>query len=526
MPGAGLAADGCARFHRFDLPMKTPSSHNVPRSPLHFPGALARRTTRPVRPMNRYFLSPAFATLRRPSFFSGAAGRQIIRNRSSKSAALPPPRGDGSAGCRLFSQTTFRAAACLPIALFICCAAAQGQTDTTQNITQLGDYPITVRGADGGYDTYGKGGSGATVAATFSLQPGDVLTRVTGIAGRPAQDGMSGGGGSAVILTRGLTKTLLIVAGAGGGGLRLASADGGRAGQGTAGGGAGGFGGGGGGFNAAGGTNSPSYGHGGGAGTLAGGAAGGAGGFSGADGSYGFGGGGGGQQSGGGGGGGYGGGNGGVGNGDYQGTGGGIGGSSFVEASGFNVGRSDGSFGGSTGQNGSVSIGFQPPVADLTVTKIHTGSFVQGQTGKTYSIAVRNSGPVATSGTVSVVDTLPSGLTATAISGTGWTCTLATLTCTRTDALAAGSSYPAITLTVNLDVNAPSSVTNIATVSGGGERNTGNSTGIRPDNSCNILPDCRENSHRQFRAGRHREDLLDRRPQQRRGCDERDRFGN
>src|SRR6266404_4095156 len=118
----------------------------------------------------------------------------------------------------------------------------------------------------------------------------------------------------------------------------------------------------------------------------------------------------------------------------------------------------------------------QTPTSDLTITKSHSGNFVQGQTGATYTITVTNSGGTATSGTVTVTDTLPASLTPTAISGTGWTCTLATLTCTRGDTLAAAASYSAITLTVNVASNAPSSVTNTATVSGGGETNTSNDT--------------------------------------------------
>ena len=42
--------------------------------------------------------------------------------------------------------------------------------------------------------------------------------------------------------------------------------------------------------------------------------------------------------------------------------------------------------------------------------------------------------------------------------------------------LAAGGSYPPLTLTVNVAANAPASVTNTATVSGGGEINTANDT--------------------------------------------------
>jgi len=77
---------------------------------------------------------------------------------------------------------------------------------------------------------------------------------------------------------------------------------------------------------------------------------------------------------------------------------------------------------------------------------------------------------------VTVTDTLPAGLTATAISGSGWTCVLGTLTCTRNDALAAGLSYPAITLTVTVANNAAASVTNTAAISGGGQTNTANDT--------------------------------------------------
>ena len=57
-------------------------------------------------------------------------------------------------------------------------------------------------------------------------------------------------------------------------------------------------------------------------------------------------------------------------------------------------------------------------VADLTIVKSHTGNFSQGQSGATYSLTVSNPGGAATSGTVSVTDALPAGLTATAISGT------------------------------------------------------------------------------------------------------------
>ena len=120
------------------------------------------------------------------------------------------------------------------------------------------------------------------------------------------------------------------------------------------------------------------------------------------------------------------------------------------------------------------------PAADLIITKTRQGNFTQGQSGAVYTITASNSGTVPTSGTVTVTDTLPSGLAATAISGVGWSCVIATLTCMRNDALPAGSSYPEVTLIVNVAATAPSSVINIVTVSGGGEANTSNDTAGNP----------------------------------------------
>jgi len=87
--------------------------------------------------------------------------------------------------------------------------------------------------------------------------------------------------------------------------------------------------------------------------------------------------------------------------------------------------------------------------------------------GATYTVTVSSSasstGP--TKGKVTVTDTIPAGLTLVSMAGSGWTC--ASKTCTRTDALAAGKSYPAVTVTVNVSASAPAHVTNKVTVSGG-----------------------------------------------------------
>jgi uncharacterized repeat protein (TIGR01451 family) len=106
-----------------------------------------------------------------------------------------------------------------------------------------------------------------------------------------------------------------------------------------------------------------------------------------------------------------------------------------------------------------------PPA--LNVTKTHSGTFAQGQQGATYTVTVVNSpsaGP--TSGTVTVTDTIPSGLTLVSITGTGWSCP--SNTCTRADVLNSAASYPAITVTVNVAANATTPQVNVAGVSGGG----------------------------------------------------------
>ena len=121
-----------------------------------------------------------------------------------------------------------------------------------------------------------------------------------------------------------------------------------------------------------------------------------------------------------------------------------------------------------------------PPSPDMSIAMSHTGSFMQGQAGAIYTITATNSGTLATNAAVNVVDMLPAGLSAAGMAGSGWTCTVLTVTCVRADPLAAAASYPPITLTVNVAGNAAASVTNIATVSGGGELITANDVASDP----------------------------------------------
>lgn len=115
---------------------------------------------------------------------------------------------------------------------------------------------------------------------------------------------------------------------------------------------------------------------------------------------------------------------------------------------------------------------------DVTILKTHTGTFTRGGTGS-FTVVVSNVAALGpTSGTVTMNDTFPSGLVPTGANGTGWSCAVAgqTATCVRSDALAAGSSYPAITINAAVSQNAPATMANTAVVSGGGEVNPNNDT--------------------------------------------------
>jgi hypothetical protein len=73
-------------------------------------------------------------------------------------------------------------------------------------------------------------------------------------------------------------------------------------------------------------------------------------------------------------------------------------------------------------------------------------------------------------GGVTVTETAPDGLSLVSMAGTGWTCGGANPAnvCTRSDVLAGGASYPAITVSVNVAADATSPQVNMVGVTGGG----------------------------------------------------------
>jgi uncharacterized repeat protein (TIGR01451 family) len=126
---------------------------------------------------------------------------------------------------------------------------------------------------------------------------------------------------------------------------------------------------------------------------------------------------------------------------------------------------------------GAWKIGL-PPLPDLTITKTHTGNFTQGSTGNNYTVIITNSGAGDKNAgqAVSVTDVPPSGLTVTAMSGSGWACTTLP-TCTRSDVLLASNAYPALTVTVSVALSATSpKVNSIAVTTAATESNAGNNT--------------------------------------------------
>ena len=108
------------------------------------------------------------------------------------------------------------------------------------------------------------------------------------------------------------------------------------------------------------------------------------------------------------------------------------------------------------------------PSTTLGVAVSHQGSFFPGETGATYTVTVSTTARPST-GQITVTDSLPAGLTMTSMTGAGWSCSFTDTagTCTRSDVLAPNANYP-ITVTVNVAVDAASSVTNQVSVVGGG----------------------------------------------------------
>ena len=122
----------------------------------------------------------------------------------------------------------------------------------------------------------------------------------------------------------------------------------------------------------------------------------------------------------------------------------------------------------------------QPGSPDLAIAMSHGGDFTAGDQGA-YSLKITNAGWTATTGTVTVTDTLPPGLTYLSAIGDGWTCSATdpTVTCTNPSSIDPEASST-ITLTVNVSPTAYPGVTNLAAVTNPSDPNIANNTAGDP----------------------------------------------
>ncbi len=104
------------------------------------------------------------------------------------------------------------------------------------------------------------------------------------------------------------------------------------------------------------------------------------------------------------------------------------------------------------------------PVADLDITKSHTGDFVSGEV-ESFDIVVSNNGPSPDVETITVTDILPGGLTLDSWSGTDWNHTAGTDIWYYDETLVNGETAPTLTINVLVDETGFPGVNNTATVS-------------------------------------------------------------
>lgn len=90
-----------------------------------------------------------------------------------------------------------------------------------------------------------------------------------------------------------------------------------------------------------------------------------------------------------------------------------------------------------------------------------------------------NNGPASVSGTTTVTDTLPEGVSFSGnVTGTTWSCSQATnnFTCTNSGTIASGSTFQVINIPVVTSASASGYINNTATVSNPGDINTSDNT--------------------------------------------------
>jgi uncharacterized repeat protein (TIGR01451 family) len=131
----------------------------------------------------------------------------------------------------------------------------------------------------------------------------------------------------------------------------------------------------------------------------------------------------------------------------------------------------------------SLTAVVSPSSSDLSPVVSGPASYNAGATGLQYTVKVYNAGPDPTgTGTVTLANTLPAGVTAASGTGLGWTCgapTAGIITCTSTTSITSGSDSNTITFTMTAPPNG-GNVSDSATVSFASDGNGTNNTSSAP----------------------------------------------
>jgi len=125
-------------------------------------------------------------------------------------------------------------------------------------------------------------------------------------------------------------------------------------------------------------------------------------------------------------------------------------------------------------------MAMQPSGIDPSMTMSRSNALSPGG-GASYTMTVKNIGLQAEPGPLTIVNTLPSGLSYSSASGSGWSCGSSgqTVTCTRSGALAAQATAPLLAVNVTVDAGVSGPLTYSATVSGtGGDANVYNNVAV------------------------------------------------
>jgi len=116
--------------------------------------------------------------------------------------------------------------------------------------------------------------------------------------------------------------------------------------------------------------------------------------------------------------------------------------------------------------------------ADLSITNTPSSNPVNAGAPLSFVLNVSNAGPDPTTGTLTVSNTVPSGVTAATGSGTGWSCGAVSgsvITCTSTTSIASSGSAPPLTIAMNAPGSGPA-VDSASVSSGTADPSSGNNT--------------------------------------------------